>query len=263
MFNGRFRSRSPGHRRNFFRPKLYAYELVYQGFAIALRHLREEREIVKIWIDAIRINQGDPDEKSVQVIQMMEIYEKSKKVVIWLGEAAEDSSYAMACIHRIDRRLASMSLRLENNYRIAAQAFDNRALRAIYRLLQRPWWSRAWIIQEAICANETYLRCGRDTTDFTAVAATANCLGYVTIQPSLQGHNAPDIQHLHTIMALDQLKSNRGRANYRSDLLGLLDNFRTCQASDPRDKIFALAALATGKEKEAASPDYSISVDKA
>lgn len=81
--------------------------------------------------------------------------------------------------------------------------------------------------------------------------AIANCLVY---------HGAPDIQHLQRVFALDQLKMERGRANYRPDMLGLLDQFRTYEASDPRDKIFAFAALATGTERATISPDYSVPV---
>lgn len=52
-------------------------------------------------------------------------------------------------------------------------------------------------------------------------------------------------------------------AHYRSDIPGLLDQFRTYEASDPRDKIFAFAALATGTERATISPDYSVPVDVA
>ncbi|KAH7255102.1 heterokaryon incompatibility protein-domain-containing protein [Fusarium redolens] len=224
---------------------------VTKNLAIALRHLRDECQVVVIWADAICINQQDLDEKATQVPRMTEIYNKSKKVIIWLGEEAEDSCYAMNFIHGIDRRLASRAPRLREDYLAMAQAFDDRALRAINRLLQRPWWSRAWIIQEATCDNETFVRCGRDVTDFTAFVATINCLVYYVVRLSLRGH------------ALDQLREQRGQSKYRPCLLDMLDTFRTCEASDPRDKIFALSALVTGRGKEAATPDYSISVDQA
>ncbi|KAI3581690.1 heterokaryon incompatibility protein-domain-containing protein [Fusarium oxysporum f. sp. albedinis] len=236
---------------------------VTKSLAIALRHLRDECQVVVIWADAICINQQDLDEKATQVPRMTEIYNKSKKVIIWLGEEAEDSCYAMNFIHGIDRRLASRAPRLREDYLAMAQAFDDRALRAINRLLQRPWWSRAWIIQEATCDNETFVRCGGDVTDFTAFVATINCLVYYVVRLSLRGHGILDTRQLQRVIALDQLREQRGQSKYRPCLLNMLDTFRTCEASDPRDKIFALSALVTGRGKEAATPDYSISVDQA
>ena len=43
----------------------------------------------------------------------------------------------------------------------------------------------------------------------------------------------------------------------------LLENSRTCEAPDPRDKLFVLLGLATGTQSQAEDPDYSISLDEA
>ncbi|KAH7356432.1 heterokaryon incompatibility protein-domain-containing protein, partial [Rhexocercosporidium sp. MPI-PUGE-AT-0058] len=42
----------------------------------------------RIWIDALRINQENLEERSQQVSFMKEIYDSAKDVVIWLGEEA-------------------------------------------------------------------------------------------------------------------------------------------------------------------------------
>jgi hypothetical protein len=44
-----------------------------------------------IWVDAICINQGNNREKEDQIPLMAEIYAKSSRVVVWLGEAEDDS----------------------------------------------------------------------------------------------------------------------------------------------------------------------------
>ncbi|KAH0593059.1 hypothetical protein MHUMG1_09306 [Metarhizium humberi] len=194
---------------------------------------------------------------------MAEIYMKSKNVIIWLGEEADDSSCAMQMIQSIDRRWASRTSQSREGFRTAAQHLNDRVLQAISKLLKRPWWCRAWVIQEATCANETLVKCGRETTDFTAFVATVNCLGYHVLETSLQYHSAPDMLHLQRVFALDQLKLERARANYRPNMLDILDRFRTCKASDPRDKIFAFAVLATGTERETINPDYTIPVNMA
>lgn len=237
---------------------------VTKNLVIALHQLREEKRTVEIWIDAVCINQKDNAERSVQVQRMKEIYEKARTVIIWLGHESDDSSYAMKAINSIDRRWATRTSQPANEHRMAAPDIGERALRAISQLLCRPWWRRVWIIQESTCANDTYLRCGKEKTEFLAVIATVNYITQHIIQQALQqDFNSPDITRFHRVLALDQLRLTRRRSVHGSDLLSLLDNSRTCEASDPRDKLFALSGLATGTQREAGKPDYDISVDEA
>jgi len=51
----------------------------------ALRHLRKPHNAIRLWIDAICINQADTNERSEQVRQMRDIYMYASKVIIWLG----------------------------------------------------------------------------------------------------------------------------------------------------------------------------------
>ncbi|KAI8951836.1 heterokaryon incompatibility protein-domain-containing protein [Xylaria longipes] len=52
----------------------------------ALRRLRTPNEVVRIWVDAICINQQDDVERASQVSMMRDIYQNSSEVLIWLGE---------------------------------------------------------------------------------------------------------------------------------------------------------------------------------
>jgi PhoPQ-activated pathogenicity-related protein len=61
-----------------------------------LRRIRLCKDPVRIWIDAVCINQNDDPEKSVQVAMMADIYAGAHIVHVWLGEgedAAEDSCF--------------------------------------------------------------------------------------------------------------------------------------------------------------------------
>jgi len=223
----------------------------------------QKTEGVRVWIDAICINQQDEVEKGTQVRRMKEIYEKSKQVVIWLGEEAEDSAYAMSAIDRIDRRWASRSSQSADQRHIPMPNFDHRSAKAIHNLFRRSWWSRVWVIQEATCTNNTYVWCGNDKTDFIAVVAVANFLTQRIYQQALQQDFASsDVRHLYRVIALDELKARRSQSGDGSNLLELLDSSRTCGATDPRDKIFALLALAIPLHRDAIHPNYSISSDE-
>jgi hypothetical protein len=56
----------------------------------ALRQLRNVQVQVVIWVDFLCINQQDVVERSLQVAMMREIYEKSREVIIWLGERSKN-----------------------------------------------------------------------------------------------------------------------------------------------------------------------------
>lgn len=195
---------------------------------------------------------------------MREIYEKAREVIIWLGPESDDSAYAMAAIKSIDQSWAKRTSPPAEELGLAAPSLDNRALWAISQLLCRPWWRRVWIIQEATCDGTTYLKCGNDQAEFMAIVATVNFITQHKLKQALRhDFNTPDLTPFHRVIALDQLKLNWSCSKYGVDLLSLLDNSRMCEASDPRDKVFALSGLATGAQREAGDPDYSIPVDVA
>ncbi|KAH7183591.1 heterokaryon incompatibility protein-domain-containing protein [Fusarium flagelliforme] len=58
------------------------------NLACAIRHLRDERQLVLIWIDAICINQNDIDERSSQVSMMQDIYARALRVIVFLGDGS-------------------------------------------------------------------------------------------------------------------------------------------------------------------------------
>jgi hypothetical protein len=78
-------------------------ELILNGMTIAirkslenaLRGLRNETSKTTIWIDAIFIDQRNVKERSRQVSRMHQIYENADGVLVWLGEADEDSDLAL------------------------------------------------------------------------------------------------------------------------------------------------------------------------
>ena len=60
-----------------------------------LRHRRNPTEDVILWVDALCINQRDPEEKNFQVNMMSKIYACSSSLTIWLGPGSSDSKLAL------------------------------------------------------------------------------------------------------------------------------------------------------------------------
>lgn len=69
-----------------------------------------------IWIDAISINQTDPDEKGWQVAQMGEIYTKASQTVVWLGPAFHGSDKAIARLSEVGRNAIDRGFSFEQHW---------------------------------------------------------------------------------------------------------------------------------------------------
>ncbi|KAF2261882.1 hypothetical protein CC78DRAFT_433828, partial [Lojkania enalia] len=68
---------------------------VSNNLEAALRYIRKESEEVRLWANAVCINQDDDKEKSWQIQMMGDIYRGAELVIVWLGRESEDSDLAM------------------------------------------------------------------------------------------------------------------------------------------------------------------------
>jgi hypothetical protein len=105
---------------------------VTKNLYAALSHLRNFSLERIIWVDAICINQKNDKEKVQQIQFMAKIYSQANRVLVWLGEAADNSDQALEEI-RAARGKATNSL---NNKTIHS---------AVLALLQRNWFRRIWV----------------------------------------------------------------------------------------------------------------------
>ncbi|PMD53636.1 uncharacterized protein K444DRAFT_700269, partial [Hyaloscypha bicolor E] len=96
----------------------------------ALRVLREKGPIragMKVWIDALCLNQMDTNEKNAQVPRMREIYQRALNVVVWLGP-----ENPLLWHSQIDCEQGS----LQNCWE------------GMRSLMLTQYWKRVWIVQE-------------------------------------------------------------------------------------------------------------------
>jgi hypothetical protein len=84
-------------------------------------------------MDAICINQKNPEEQGQQVQLMAMIYSKAHRVLVWLGETADNIEGALEDI----QRAANEESTGRSNKKINQEAISN--------LLQRPWFQRIWV----------------------------------------------------------------------------------------------------------------------
>ncbi|KAK3072331.1 hypothetical protein LTR53_007024 [Teratosphaeriaceae sp. CCFEE 6253] len=150
----------------------------------ALQHLRHETEAQYLWVDAMCINQHDTKERSLQVGNMVRIYSKAARVVVWLGDTGPAADLAIPLLIRRSPPDDTIDVlfRLEDDgHRLAKADFLASYVRALQQactphlhafsrglqdLLERPWYRRAWILQEIWAAQDVLVRCGPHALQF-------------------------------------------------------------------------------------------------
>lgn len=127
---------------------------VTQNLESALRHLRHQGSQRTMWIDALCINQNNDAEKTEQVKQMQFIYARTSHLVVWIGEASEDSDLGMQTVRQLggelkessnwDVNLANVSL-IKNSPQDTVNS-DPKPWVAANHLFRRDWFERVWVL---------------------------------------------------------------------------------------------------------------------
>ena len=249
--------------------------LVSPTLHIALRCLRYPDKMRSLWIDAICINQRCIAERNHQVSKMGLVYGEAKNVCIWLGDTDEDSRTALTFIRNQVLELWGFD-RLCENLNMSEQ------WRSLIILMKRPWFSRRWVIQEIALAHSGTLYCGRDSIPwqdfadaislFVEVESATHRLSEV-MKKNVKFHHIPeffaDVPWLGAALLVDATSnlfrsSNLGKREPLSSLEYLVSKLSVFDASEPKDIIYALLAIAkdtTPKSKSSARSRIEASLE--
>ncbi|KAI1180331.1 heterokaryon incompatibility protein-domain-containing protein [Nemania sp. FL0916] len=129
---------------------------VRKELALALKYLRLPEKTRTLWIDAICINQDDPEERNHQVQMMSRVYTRAKQVCIWLGENTDESKTAIDFIHQ-------EIMEFKNFDAICSDKRYIEKWQALMMLMERDWFSRRWVVQEIALATRAHIYCGPDS----------------------------------------------------------------------------------------------------
>jgi hypothetical protein len=226
------------------------------------------------WIDAVCIDQANILERNAQVPHMKEIYESAYGILVWLGPEADDSKLAMSVISSISnlyfRQLRAKSIaKTPGSFKpeiSAGTMFGKREWLAVKQLFHRPWWNRAWVCQEVTTCEkieETMAWCGDDQEAWNTFGLVATFIIAAEGKRQLGMYGVMNMRiETLTCIKQDRAEKNSLRGGFHNernlDLIALLTSCRSCDASDIRDKIYALLAIANdGHEIEV---DYKKSI---
>ncbi|KAI9710297.1 MAG: hypothetical protein M1820_002791 [Bogoriella megaspora] len=232
---------------------------VRQNLFSALQALRFEDQERMLWIDAMSIDQHHIEEKNHQIRLMKQIYEKADPVIVWLGEADEDTGKAFDLLDRLmtlekERKVVIPTptdpMTAEELVLLGLPGTSDPAWRALDAIFWRDWFSRVWIIQEISVSRGARITCGSFSMDYDDFNEACHLIS----QRSLTA-----ITHVDPL-----LPRSLGPFYYtlavgiQDPLSRLLPQARDKFASNSSDKVYALLGLASDGTDSDLDPDYSL-----
>jgi hypothetical protein len=229
-----------------------------------------------VWIDALCINQHDSAEKGCQVGRMGQVYSFALMVIVWLGEGTESFAAAFRLISEQNAQSLHQDLEsaLESSGLVHADVLktddkdsgirghaDQTALASLWNLLERPWFRRVWVIQEATLGKNISVLCGNDLIPFIYLERSLLSLWAAHGTEDMFDIDKPAYQALWCANRLFEIRDmyiasgSRGAVYER-----LLESTFHFLATDSRDFVFALQGLASTNDA-LLEPNYTDSTE--
>jgi hypothetical protein len=221
---------------------------VANNLAAALKSLRYRDKDRLLWIDALCINQQDPEERSSQLGKMHLYYRYATNVCIWLGKESDNSDVAMDFIYRI------------LDFSVLEKPAGHRAYRpkwvALSKLLAREWFNRRWVIQETVLAKKATVCCGTKTVswpDFADAVAIISDTKWNEVSRILTRRDAQLLGEVFARGArtMIHMSSNLFRRDHEGniverlqDMENLLSNLQMFNVAHAADTVYAILELA-------------------
>lgn len=181
------------------------------------------------WVDQICIDQGNHEEKSIQVHRMKYVYRRASSTIAWLGKASEDLQSTLITPGMMQAyEVAHLSAKDAHNLML---------------LSERPYWSRMWVIQEIILSRNLFVMSGNDGIPWSQYS-------WLLHSVSNNHEHAVFFRHASDITILNH-PPEQMRLSWAIQLFGHYE------CHDLRDKVFALMGLV--KTEARARIDYNFS----
>jgi hypothetical protein len=218
-------------------------------------------------IDRLCIDQGNTEEREVQIHNMLSIFQNAQRVVVYLGKQADGSESipelfkATGYMHRLAKFVgAPEDAKPDYGPPIDTQSLSDPAARDAARAFySRPWMRRTWIVQEVLSARKVDFICGEwELPKKLVEEAVFGFIEYPNLHP-FGGIENPDMDlrnegllQLFKIL----LKSNEMGRDSTWYLIELLPLFASTKASDRRDHLYAILGLSPEAEECELKPSY-------
>lgn len=221
-------------------------QAVTSSLYAALHRLRSSDSKRFLWVDQLCINQWDKKEKTNQVNLMREIYKKSSRGLLWLGEIVDEEGGwevrdAQVALDFVRFVAASNSNEKSLPSTIATPKAAEGAKRAFEYMILHPWWSRIWTVQEAILPPASIFVWGPLSISMEIMNLAAKNIHVLTAT-----HNDSPISTFLDGEVLNYFTSyvmGLGFTRGGEPPFYILKRWLYRNATDPLDKVYALMGL--------------------
>jgi hypothetical protein len=227
---------------------------------LALLRVRDDEHERRIWADAVCINMADLMERGHQLSNIRRIFQGAERVLVWLGEEPLTSFPLLPF-------LSSVVKVTQMNDRLFGEMYATE-WQALQVLLTHPYFTRIWAVQEIAVARQITVLQGSHSIDWIAfLAAIRNFrTRFARHKTESPVHVASQVDRAISFVLNSDECIRRDKHGDKTlpvfCLEELVFKFSTAEASDRRDRIYALLGIATDFEAWNANekfPDYSIS----
>ncbi|KAE9368220.1 HET-domain-containing protein [Stipitochalara longipes BDJ] len=243
---------------------------ITKNLEVALRGLRMLNQSRTLWVDAICIDQDDLPERQAQVQLMRRIYSQSTSVLTWIGEEEEGDKEVFDFLTTLSNETYVFTRDCVDRPDDEYQKGDcETPMRELKRLIGRPWFFRAWTLQEVACGKDGRLHCGSleisweqlylaydqlRASEFFASTYDNFCTLCTPCRSGLSAYT----QQIGGIIA----HRNAIEQGRQADLLECVVRHRSRRATDPRDKVYAFLGLSATFQAEMVVPDYAKTIEE-
>ncbi|KAI4941997.1 hypothetical protein J4E91_010384 [Alternaria rosae] len=236
----------------------------------------------KIWIDQISVNQHDLDERGHQVSLMSLIYGHTERTLMWIGISTEHTPALLNLIRNLgdlppldiqwtdkmhkdleSKLIAIFSQENDTGYTTAQY------IQALNWALSRPYFKRAWIVQEIVLSSRPTMILGTTPFEIYILYRIIFVIRYSS-KAALQVIYSliPDHIAVDRLLSLDTarrwLRGDPKQSSLYSDFLDVLFWLSSSrEASDPRDAINAFLAFQKITSGLQFGADYRMSTGQA
>ncbi|KAI0543316.1 heterokaryon incompatibility protein-domain-containing protein [Xylaria curta] len=234
--------------------------IVTENCEAILRRFRQLDKMTYLWIDAICINQKVIEERNQQVALMEDIYRLAEIVAVWLGPSTEFTDEAFNYFQNL----------AENRYSKDIVDCDRaQSLLLSKEILDQPWFTRMWTIQEVAMASPkaVYLCRGDKMMRWENFMQAIASRKLDTDVSSLVQNAAQVFNRLKPLFESARASARRpglvspqgllGSFTPLREILNILVEVRGRLSTDVRDKVFALHGIFKAFNSRFPAPDYS------
>lgn len=214
--------------------------IVRRNLFEALRAIRNPDRNLCLWVDSICIDQSSIAERNEQVKIMGDIYRGCASMILWLGLPSSNSNAALNFLDNLDKE----------EFRPEEVAWNIKD--AVSQLYCRPYFTRAWIVQEVMQAKDIIIRCGDKEISwypFIRMLSSQRIFEHRRVAEELISACAAHRSFAHSFAKHRPVAEPPNEmaslgSNQIVPLEELLCVFRGAQCTDVRDRIFSLLSLA-------------------